>query len=248
MFQWLRKAQSRQVAKERLQRIMPAVPVQVEESPSAGALQIEVNLLPAEYVPESLFSIRNISFLVLSLLILAFLAFDVMQIIEREKALSLQNQQMLQVLNNYRQLKQEIDKLKERTALLRQRRDLIVSAIGERDTWSDKLSQIYRQVPESVWLSEIAMKREFVSSAPTAPPAKDNKSKDAPLQPVTKEAIRLHISGDAKDISYIAEFIDLLEAVPFLGKTRLNSVNQREEEKREIMAFEIVSQVHRGKS
>ena len=245
MLQWLKRVQSNQVAKERLQRLMPSGRASVAgELPTAETLQIEINLLPAEYAPENLFSIRNISALVISFFILMFLAFDAMQLVERERALNLENQQMLMALNSYQQLKGEIDKLKERTSLLRERRDLIIGAIGERETWSDKLSHVYLQVPDAVWLSEITMKRERVKITPTAPPPK-NKPKDAPPPEETAEQIQLHISGDTRDIAYIAEFIDRLNAVPFLENTRLNSMNQREQDKRTVMSFELIALMRR---
>lgn len=245
----IKRSKSNKVAKERLQRIMPSGHAQPEET-SVSRLQIEVNLLPPEHAPESPYNLRNVSFLILSFLILIFLALNTMRMTTQEKVFDQQNQSMLQVLNNYRQLKGQIDALKERTALLRQRRDLFADAIDHRKTWADKLNAIRAQIPGEMWLSEVYIKREKPKTSLPTPPkdkpknASPSQSKLEDFQPEEpQEQIKLYILGDTKDLSTIAELINRLEAIPFLQQTQLNRVNQREENNRLVMFFEIVTQL-----
>ncbi|MCZ6676881.1 MAG: PilN domain-containing protein [Candidatus Poribacteria bacterium] len=247
MFQWLNRSKSKQEAKARLEQIMEPRDAQTDAD-FMSHLQIEVNLLPQEYAPQSAFNLRNISYLILSLLILSFLSLNVMGLINQEKTFHQQSQLMQGVLNKYHQLKGEINALKERTALLHERRDLLANAIEERQTWSDKLSLIYNQIPAEVWLTEISLKYEIIKTAPTVP-AKDkskkplDQSKDTSQSDEPQELVKLNILGDAKDLSRIAELIDRLETFPFLQQIKLSRVNQREESDRLVMSFEIIAEI-----
>ena len=245
MFKWLKRSDSKQVANERLRRIMPSGSGKAEED-AMNSMGIEVNLLPQAYAPSNPFSTRNISFLVVSMIILGFLGFNTLLFTEKERVFQGRNQQIWQVLSSYRQLKDHIDNLKEQTELLKQRRDLLLDAIGERQTWSDKLGQIYTHVPAQVWLSEISLKRKKVRTQQASPAAK-KKSKNA-VPPPEKEVVTFEIAGEAGNLSHIAELIARLDETPFLEKTRLSSVMERELEDRPVLSFEITTQMYREKS
>lgn len=124
---------------------------------SVGGLQIEINLLPSEYVPESPYSLRNISFLVLSVFILCFLAADVVKVTSLEKDLEQYKQNMLALIASRGPFKQKVERLRKQASLLNERRAELAAVIDQRTTWSDKLSLVYAQIPIGVWLSEISV-------------------------------------------------------------------------------------------
>ena len=201
---------------------------------------IEVNLLPVEHLPENPFSLRNTLYLVLSLLVLIFLGVDTHQIYEREQTFKAESEQLVDGIGKFRQLKTHIDMLRRRTALLRDRSSLITEVISHRLTWSDKLSEIYLQVPADVlWLSEISLERRLPNQVRANPTKKDKKT-TVPQQ----EQFFLHIVGEAKDLSNIAEFIFRLEEISFLGNTQFRTIDEKEETGRTVMSFEIFTQVN----
>ena len=205
--------------------------------------QIEINLLPREYLPQSPYSLRNISFLVISFLIAGFLVMDALHITHREKELNHKNQDMLRTLNNFRQLKNNIEALRAQTALLQKRSSLLGGSITSRITWSDKLNQIYAQIPSEVWLSEIALERETIRIPSVAQESTDKQSQSTstPPQQELQEQIRLRISGDATSLVHISELLRRLETVPFLNSIRLSSINQIERVDHLVMSFEIMA-------
>ena len=208
--------------------------------------QIEINLLPSEYAPQSPYSLRNISFLVLSFMIAGFLVIDVLQITHREKDLDQYlNVQVLNELRKFGTRLVDMKRLKEQTALLHERRNLLAEVISRRTTWSDKLSRVYAQIPSDVWLSEISVKRE-VFQIPIATEKQDKQNKPTPATPQQEspKQIVLYISGSAKDLSRIAEFITRLETLPFLANIRFNSSNQIEQADQFVMSFEIIARVN----
>jgi len=208
--------------------------------------QIEINLLPREYLPQSPYSLQNTSFLVLSFLIVGFLMIDVLQITHREKALDQYlNVQVLNELQKFGTRLVDMRRLKEQTAILHERRNLLAEVINRRTTWSDKLSQVYAQIPSDVWLSEISVKRD-VFQIPVAKEKQDQQNKPTPATPQQEspKQIVLHISGMAKDLARIAEFIARLEALPFLDNIRFNSSKQTEQDDQFVMSFEIIARVN----
>ena len=201
---------------------------------------IEINLLPPEYASEKPYSLRNISFVVLSFLILIFLVIDVYKLIDQEKAFNHHNQSIMRVFAQYRPFKQKIENLRKRAVLLNQRRSELAALVNQRITWSDKLSQIYMLIPPEVWLSTISIERE-ISKIPLGRQAGAT-AKNTPQKEEPK--ILLHIQGEAEDIASIAELIARLETLPFLEKPRFSSINQELLDNRSVMSFTIVAQVN----
>ena len=205
---------------------------------------IEINLLPPEYAPENPYSIRNIAFLVLSLFILIFLALDVHQVIEREKSLDRRNQNMLHMLENFRQVKDNIEILRRQTTLLHERRNLLEAVVNRRTTWSDKLSQIYAQIPVDVWLSQISLERQKIIPSPEKKVQDESHAMNGEQSQKVGEQIVLYILGDARDLSRITEFISRLEAISCLENTQFHTIDQRKETGRSVMSFEITAKVN----
>ena len=206
---------------------------------------IEVNLLPSEYAPESPYSLRSISFLVLSFLILIFLTLNSHKVIDREKALNLRSQGILRKIDHFRQVKSNSEKLRERTTLLYERRDHLAEVINRRTTWSDKLGQIYTRIPAGMWLSEISIEREEVIPLPTeGVPDRSNHTAEEETSEEQSEQIILYILGDAKDLSRITEFISRLETLSFLANPQLHSIDKDPKVGRSTMSFEITAQVN----
>lgn len=201
---------------------------------------IEINLLPPEYASEKPYSLRNISFVVLSFLILIFLVMDVYKLIDREKAFNLHNQSIMRVFAQYRPFKQKIDNLRKRAVLLNQRRSELAVLVNQRITWSDKLSQIYMLIPPEVWLSTISIERE-ISKIPLGRQAGAT-AKNTPQKEEVK--ILLHIQGEAEDIGSIGELIRRLATLPYLEKPSFDLINQEQIETRSVMSFTVSAQVN----
>ena len=191
---------------------------------------IEINLLPSEYAPVSSFNIRNALFLVFSVIILAFLALNTLEIIKSKDAFKKRNQQLSQETLRFSSFQKKIAKLKIRTTLLNKRRTQLLAVVNQRITWSDKLSQIYRLVPPEVWLSEIS-----VSSETRRTPTSASQG---------EKYLVLHIKGESKGLTGVEKLIAGLEAVPFLEDPRFTSINQKELVGRLVMSFEIIAQVN----
>ena len=201
-----------------------------------------MNLLPPEYAPESPYSVRNISFLLLSFLILTFLTLNTLQVTDVKKEFNQYKQDMLLLVANRGPFKQKVERLRKQTRLLNRRRNELAEVFDRRTTWSDKLSQVYAQIPKGVWLSEVSVKRETRKVEPVAVRGEKSRS-------TTEEVVSLHISGEAKDINDIAELISRLETISFLEKAPFRSINREEggpseELEQSMMSFEIIARVN----
>jgi len=221
---------------------------------------IEINLLPPEYAPPSPYSFRNIAMFALSLLVAILLIPLALRMVNLKNKYNSEYKQLMQNIEMYGKEKQQVNKLKEQETILNQRRDMLLELIGQRFTWSDKLINLYEQIPENLWLSSISSERQEIE-VPETTSKREEKDKSPPKKekpPATKQRgetasqneetsvqqlIRLHLSGDALKLPQISEFITRLDESPFFEKTKLLSIGQSEREGHAVMLFEITTQL-----
>jgi len=204
---------------------------------------IEINLLPPEYVPPSPYSFRNIAIFVISLLTAIFLTVVAVRAISLKNRYDREYKQLMRSITAYGKQKQQINKLREWEAALSQRRTMLAELIGHQFTWSDKLIDLYEQIPENLWLSSISSER-IEASKTTSEKGKKGESSQGEGKN-GRLLILLHISGEALELQQISEFIARLDESPYFEKTKLLSIGRTEGEGRPLMSFRITTQLTR---
>lgn len=183
---------------------------------------IDVNLLPPEYAPESPYSLRNVAILVSSFLIAGFLVALAFQILSLKESYMRENLRLMAMLSKLREEKKRVEELLARKREIERRYRMIEKALGGRVTWSDKLSEIWRAVPEGVWLQEVSLRRALSRG-------------ERPI-----ETFQLKITGESEGLSSIEELLKRIQALPWIEEADFSSINRRlSPGGREVYAFEI---------
>lgn len=206
---------------------------------------IEINLLPTEYRPPPLYSLRNIAILVLLFLVVSFLILLALQTGNLKNEYDNECKQLMQNIKIYKKQKQQIDKLMKRENALNHRREIILELIGQRFTWSDKLISLYEQIPDNLWLSSILLERKKIEVSKTTSKLdkREKKEKSQNEEKEVPQVILLHILGDTLALPQISEFIVRLDESPSFENTELLSIGRSEKKGRSVMSFEIITQL-----
>jgi Tfp pilus assembly protein PilN len=195
---------------------------------------IEINLLPFEDRPGPAYRIRNISMFVLSFGVLIFLAVNGYQVFAKEKTLEQKNEELGILLGSYGSFNRSIKKLRKRKNLLNEHHDNLTAVIKQRITWSDKLSQIYTQIPDGIWLSEISIQREKSQGG-------TGKTKNP--SPELEIGITLYIRGEAEDLTNITDLFGNLGKLTFLADLNFRSSHVRQLDERPILSFVMTAKL-----
>ncbi len=202
---------------------------------------IEINLLPPEEMPESLYGIRNIAILVISFVVAVWLILLALQVNILKSGYAQRKKELTQKLAIYRVQKQKIDKLQKKKADLEQRYKLITEVLGQRITWYDKLSIIHRQVPENTWLSQISMEVQESEKVQTGIQiATLRKTSPQGLKENGQPSILIRISGYTSELPKIGELIDNLDKLPFFEKTKFERIENTTINARATISFAIL--------
>ncbi|MCD6507019.1 PilN domain-containing protein [Candidatus Poribacteria bacterium] len=165
---------------------------------------VEVNLLPPEYAPESPYSVRNIIILLLSFLILGFLILIALQLVALKERYVAENVRLVTAINAFKKEKGKLDSLLERKSELEKRFEMVREALGRRRTWADKLTDIWRAIPDGIWLQGIYLRGVESQGIPS-----------------------LRISASALDLGRIEKFIRRLKRSPYFKGVISISVNRQ---------------------
>ncbi len=212
---------------------------------------IEINLLPPEYTPPSPYSLRNIATSVLSLLVAVLLILLALPMVNLKNEYNKEYKQLVRNIGMYGKQKQQINELKRREVALDRRRGILMELIGQRTTLSDKLIDLYEQIPENLWLSDILLERKEIKEPTKTARAKGGKSatkqEDESEEKSIQRFIQIQISGDALKIQQISEFIARLDKSPSFENTKLLSIGQIEKKGRTVMSFDIITRLAKSK-
>ena len=209
---------------------------------------IDVNLLPPEYAPESPYSLRNVIILVTSFLTAGFLVLLAFQILGLKEDYMRENARLVAILSKLRKEKSRVEELLARKAEIERRYRMIERALGGRITWSDKLSQIWRAVPEGVWLQEVSLHRtaEREERPKREGKARKGEAKKAEKEAATVETFQLRITGESAGLSSIEELLKRIQELPWIEEADFSSINKRfSSDEREVYGFEITAAFRR---
>jgi len=208
---------------------------------------IEISLLPPEEAPESPYTIRNIAILVISFVLAICLIVLALQVNGLKGEYAQRKEKLLQRLAVYKRQKEKIDELQKKKTDLEERYKLITDALGQRITWYDKLSSIHRQIPKSMWLSQVSMelgKAEKVQTKIRKNVTYSKKaSKSQDLEKEVQPLILIHILGYTSELPEIGELIANLDNSPFFEKTKFEKINNTKINNRSVISFEIITQM-----
>lgn len=177
---------------------------------------VEVNLLPPEYAPESPYSVRNVIMLLLSFLILGLLIIIALQLVTLRERYVAENVRLVTAINALKREKEKLDSLLEREAELKERYGMVKETLGRRMTWSDKLADIRRAMPNGVWLRSIYMRRAEGGGNPS-----------------------LSISACASDLRQIEDFVRRLKGLPYFEGTISVSIDRQTASEGALYNFEL---------
>lgn len=208
----------------------------------------EINLLPPEYQRGGLPAMDGIIIAILSVLIIASLVGIAIGLNGKVKAheaiANTFNKQIEPYKMQYKEIKISQNKLKD----IEDRLPIIERLVGNRVLWSDKLTTIYENIPQGVWLEELQIGQDKKKKGAGAEddwgfPSQQN-SKNTQKKTEGKEAKIntlpvIHILGLAKSFVELSQFMRYFDSSPLFSEARLISASDTDFVYPSLLSFEI---------
>ena len=179
---------------------------------------IDLNLLPPEYGPKKAITIVNFAIIALSFFICLSLLLSSIRLMTSVQDYSLKVKDRENQIEHYRRQVEDIRALAKQVNMLSSRLDLVQELLQEKITWSDKLIELFQCLPQ-----DGARMESLTVEHKQAGVTRGRGRNQAEGQAIPKSTTA-YVSGNARSIDKVDQFVARLEDSPTFGNIVFDSV------------------------